>query len=233
MSERCVLAVLCVAVLGLLPAFAQTEASISGVVHDPSGAVIPGVSVTVTNPATNFVRMAISNEAGVYNFPVLQPGRYNIKVELPGFRTIEQNGVELQVQQSARIDFTLQVGEISQTVEVSGTAALIATENATVGTVIENKRIVEMPLNGRNFLQLTALSPNVSYGFTGAGQEDQRQGGSRAAQNIAVAGQRSAFNHFTLDGVENTDVNFNTYVILPSIDALQEFKVQTGIFPAE
>jgi hypothetical protein len=73
----------------------------------------------------------------------------------------------------------------------------------------------------------------VSYGFTGAGQEDQRQGGSRAAQNIAVAGQRSAFNHFTLDGVENTDVNFNTYVILPSIDALQEFKVQTGIFPAE
>jgi hypothetical protein len=90
-----------------------------------------------------------------------------------------------------------------------------------------------MPLNGRNFLQLTSLSPNVSYGFTTAGQEDQRQGGSRASQNIAVAGQRSAFNHFTLDGVENTDVNFNTYVILPSIDALQEFKVQTGIFPAE
>jgi hypothetical protein len=233
MSERCVLALLCVVVLGLLPAFAQTDASMSGVIHDPTGAVIPGVTVTVTNPATNFVRMAISNEAGVYNFPVLQPGRYNIKVELPGFRTIEQNGVELQIQQSARLDFVLQVGEISQTVEVSGTAALIATENATVGTVIENKRIVEMPLNGRNFLQLTALSPNVSYGFTTAGQEDQRQGGSRASQNIAVAGQRSAFNHFTLDGVENTDVNFNTYVILPSIDALQEFKVQTGIFPAE
>src|SRR5215467_5400696 len=232
MSERYV-RVLCLFLFGVLPAIAQTEATISGVIHDPSGAVIPGVMVTVTNPATNFSRSAISNEAGVYNFPVLQPGRYNIKVELPGFRTIEQNGVELQIQQSARLDFTLQVGEISQTVEVSGTAALIATENATVGTVIENKRIVEMPLNGRNFLQLTALSPNVSYGFTTAGQEDQRQGGSRASQNIAVAGQRSAFNHFTLDGVENTDVNFNTYVILPSIDALQEFKVQTGIFPAE
>src|SRR5215470_11479670 len=113
MSKRCVLALLCVAVFGLLPAFAQTEASMSGVIHDPSGAVIPGVSVTVTNPATNFVRMAISNEAGVYNFPVLQPGIYNIKVELPGFRTITQNDVELQVQQSARIDFTLQVGELS------------------------------------------------------------------------------------------------------------------------
>src|SRR6266852_8733346 len=177
MSGRSLWSMLCFVLLSVLPAVAQTQASISGVIHDPSGAVIPGVSVTVTNPATNFVRSAISNEAGVYNFPVLQPGVYNIKVELPGFRTITQNDVELQVQQSARIDFTLQVGDVSQTVEVEGTTALIATENATVGTVIENKRIVEMPLNGRNFLQLTSLSPNVSYGFSTAGQEDQRQGG--------------------------------------------------------
>src|SRR5256712_5492534 len=233
MRNRCLWSLLCILVLSVSPALAQTDGSISGVIRDASGAVIPGATVTVTNPATNQVRSAISNEAGVYNFPVLQPGKYNIKVELPGFRTITQNDVELQVQFAARIDFTLQVGDVSQTVEVEGTTALIATENATVGTVIENKRIIEMQLNGRNFLQLTSLSPNVSYGFTNSGQEDQRQGGSRAAQNIAVAGQRSAFNHFTLDGVENTDVNFNTYVILPSIEALQEFKVQTGIFPAE
>ena len=194
MSKRSFLCVLCMVVLSVLPAVAQTQAGISGVIHDPSGAVIPGVTVTVTNPATNFVRSAISNEAGVYNFPVLQPGRYNIKVELPGFRTITQNDVELQIQQSARLDFTLQVGELSQTVEVSGTAALIATENATVGTVIENKRIIEMPLNGRNFLQLASLSPNVSYGFTTAGQEDQRQGGSRAQRRTSlsqVSGARS------------------------------------------
>src|SRR6266581_4711643 len=233
MRNRCLWSLLCILVLSVLPATAQTDGSISGVIRDASGAVIPGATVTVTNPATNQVRSAISNEAGVYNFPVLQPGKYNIKVELPGFRTITQNDVELQVQFAARIDFTLQVGDVSQTVEVEGTTALIATENATVGTVIENRRIVEMPLNGRNFLQLAALSPNVSYGFSGAGVADQRQGGSRASQNISVAGQRSEFNHFTLDGVENTDVNFNTYVILPSIDALQEFKVQTGIFPAE
>src|SRR6266478_8048041 len=119
MSKRSFLCVLCMVVLSVLPAVAQTQAGISGVIHDPSGAVIPGVTVTVTNPATNFVRSAISNEAGVYNFPVLQPGVYNIKVELPGFRTIEQNNVELKVQQSARLDFTLQVGELSQTVEVS------------------------------------------------------------------------------------------------------------------
>src|SRR5215472_10821289 len=104
MSERCV-RVLCLFLLGVLPAIAQTEAGISGVIHDPSGAVIPGVSVTVTNPATNFVRMKISNEAGVYSFPALQPGVFNMKVELPGFRTIEQKGIELQIQQSARIDF--------------------------------------------------------------------------------------------------------------------------------
>src|SRR5437867_3679335 len=233
MRSRYIWSIWFVVLLSGLPALAQTQASISGVIHDPSGAVIPGVTITVTNPATNFVRSAISNEAGVYNFPALQPGRYNIKAELPGFRTITQNDVELQIQQSARLDFTLQVGEVSQTVEVSGTAALIATENATVGTVIENKRIVDMPLNGRNFLQLVALSPNVSYGFSDSTISGNRQGGQRAQQNISVAGQRSEFNHFTLDGVENTDVNFNTYVIQPSIDALQEFKVQSGIYPAE
>src|SRR5205807_5623889 len=99
--------------------------------------------------------------------------------------------------------------------------------------VIENKRIVELPLNGRNYLQLTALAPNVSFGFPSAGQAGSRQGGIRADQSIAVAGQRANFNHYTLDGVENTDPNFNTFVVLPSIDALQEFKVQSGIYPAE
>src|SRR5438067_7041836 len=205
MRNRCLWSLLCILVLSVSPALAQTDGSISGVIRDASGAVIPGAMVTVTNPATNFVRAAISNEAGVYNFPVLQPGVYNIKVELPGFRTITQNDVELQIQQSARLDFTLQVGEVSQTVEVSGTAALIATENATVGTVIENRRIVDMPLNGRNFLQLVALSPNVSYGFTDSTIAGNRQGGARAQQNISVSGQRSEFNHFTLDGVGTTD----------------------------
>ena len=134
MRSGCFWSVVFLIILSVLPAIAQTQASISGVVHDSTGAVIPGVTVTVTNPSTNFTRNAISNEAGVYKFPSLQPGRYDIKVELPSFRTITQNDVELQVQQSARLDFTLQVGEVSQTVEVSGTAALIATENATVGT---------------------------------------------------------------------------------------------------
>src|SRR5688572_9941317 len=212
---------------------AQTQGEITGVVRDTSGAVIPGATVTVINPSTNFTRTAITNEAGVYSFPALQPGRYNLKVEMPGFRTHTLSDVELQVQQSARLDIVMQVGAVSEVIEVTGTTALISSENATVGTVIENKRIVDLPLNGRNFLQLVSLSSNVSYGFSTVGQADAQQVGQRAAQNISVSGQRSMFNHFTLDGVENTDVNFNTYIVLPSIDALQEFKVQTGVFPAE
>ena len=99
--------------------------------------------------------------------------------------------------------------------------------------MIDNRRIVELPLNGRNYLSLIAASPNVSVGFAGAGQAGDRQGGSRSVQQYSIAGQRREFNYFTLDGVDNTDVNFNTYIFLPSVDALEEFKVQTGIYSAE
>jgi hypothetical protein len=127
----------------------------------------------------------------------------------------------------------MEIGTLSETTEVTGVAPLITTENATIGTVIENRRIVELPLNGRNFLSLIALSPNVSAEFAGAGQAGDRQGGSRANQQISISGQRREFNYYTLDGTDNTDVNFNTYILLPSVDALEEFKVQTGIYSAE
>ncbi len=127
----------------------------------------------------------------------------------------------------------MEIGTLSETAEVTGVAPLITTENATVGTVIENRRIVELPLNGRNFLSLVALSPNVSAEFAGAGQAGDRQGGSRANQQLSISGQRREFNYYTLDGTDNTDVNFNTYILLPSVDALEEFKVQTGIYSAE
>ena len=212
---------------------AQTLGEITGVVSDSTGAVIVGAKVTATNTGTNAARTAVTNDAGVYSFPAMQPGSYTLKVEMAGFKSFTETGIQLQVQQTARIDVAMEVGEVTQTIEVTGGGALLTTENATVGTVIENKRIVELPLNGRNFLQLVSLSPNVSFGFQSAGQAGSRQGGTRSTQNISLAGQRAQFNRFTLDGIENTDVNFNTYIILPSIDALQEFKVQTGIFPAE
>jgi hypothetical protein len=216
-----------------LSAFAQTLGDISGEVRDSSGAVIAGVTITLTNTATNAVRMTTSNDSGVYSFPALTPGTYNIKAEKASFKSVAAAAVEVQVQQNVRMDLTMAVGAVSETVEVTASAVGLATENVTVGTVVEQKRIVELPLNGRNYLQLTALAPNVSFGFPSAGQADGRQGGDRANQNIAVAGMRNNFNRFTLDGVENTDPNFNTYVIFPSAEALQEFKVQTGVYPAE
>src|SRR5581483_8233274 len=110
---------------------------------------------------------------------------------------------------------------------------MLQTENLAMGTVVENKMIAELPLSGRNYRSLVALSSNVDTLSPSAGQAGSRQGGDRANQSISAAGQRIMFDYFTLDGVNNTDPDFQTYVVLPSIDAIQEFKVQTGIYPAE
>jgi hypothetical protein len=225
---------LCVIVLSASIVLAQTQGQITGVVTDPTGSIVIGATVTVTNPQTSVARQTATNGAGLYSFPSLQPGVYNVKVEISGFGTEIRNGVELQVDQVARLDFQLRVGQVSETVEVAGGTPLLVTESASLGTVIDHQRIVDMPLNGRNFVQLIALSPNVAANFVSSGgQANSRQGGDRTTQEISVAGSRREFNSFTLDGVENTDPNFNTYVFLPSIDALQEFKVQTGVYSAE
>src|SRR2546425_4795488 len=214
------------------PSFAQTLGTITGEVRDSTGAVVPGATVTVVNKATNATRTTVTNAVGLFDFPALPPGPYTVKSELEGFKTATRD-VELQVQQTARVNFTLELGAISEMATVTGVSPLVDTANATIGTVIENRRIVELPLNGRNYLQLVALSPNVSYEFAGPGQAGDRQGGTRANQQLSISGQRREFNYYTLDGVDNTDVNFNTYIFLPSVDALEEFKVQTGVYSAE
>jgi len=210
----------------------QTFAAITGEVRDQTGAVVPNARITATNVATNVSRSTATNAAGIYSFPDLIPATYQITVSATGFQTATST-VEIQVQQTARVDFILTLGQASQTVEVSALAASLTTENATVGTVIAEKNINDLPLNGRNFLQLVALAPNVTYGFTPAGISVSRQGGDRVTQNISVAGMRGTWNNYTLDGVADTDPNFNLYIQVPSIDALQEFKVQSGIYPAE
>jgi carboxypeptidase family protein/TonB-dependent receptor-like protein len=206
---------------------------ISGVVSDPSGALVPGVTVTLTNPATNAVRTALTNEAGLYVLRAIPPGVYNLKAELSGFRAVERKNIEVQVGSSNRIDVTLQIGEVNSIVEVSGGAPVLQTETASVGTVIENRRIVELPLNGRNYLQLASLIPGATTNGPTSSQGKQRMGGQRNSFGLNVSGQRIHFNHYALDGVENTDLNFNSYMLLPSIDALQEFKVESGLFDAE
>jgi Carboxypeptidase regulatory-like domain len=211
----------------------QTAGEITGEVKDPSGALTPGAAITATNMATNVTRSTVTNSSGIYSFPDMIPGTYQVKAAASGFETIIKTDIELQVQQTARIDFTLAVGQATQTVEVSASGELLATEGATVGTVIEEKRITELPLNGRSFFSLVQLSPAVSYGFGAPAQASNREGGSRAGLTISLAGSRATWSNYTLDGITNTDIDFNLYILLPSVDALQEFKVQTGIYPAE
>src|SRR5215469_1512100 len=216
-----------------LPLWGQTLGEITGRVSDASGAGIPAATMTLTNTATNGIRTTETSNEGFYTFPSVPPGSYNVKAEHSGFKVASSNNVEVQVQQTLRLDLTLEIGQISQSVEVSAQANLLQAENATVGTVVETKSITELPLNGREYLNLVTLAPNVSNLAPAAGQAGSRQGGDRANQSISAAGNRIVYDYYTLDGVVNTDPNFNTYIVLPSIDAIQEFKVQTGVYPAE
>ena len=192
-----------------------------------------GASITLTKTNTNAVRTTSTTEAGVYTIPDVPPGSYTVKTEVTGFKTWVSEPFELQVQQSVRLDVVLQVGNTTETIEVTAGAAQLQSENATLGTVIDNQVVTELPLNGRQYLNLVALSPNVNVLAPAAGQAGSRQGGDRAQQAISTGGQRIFFNYYTLDGVNNMDVNFNTYIAFPSIDAIQEFKVQNGVYPAE
>jgi hypothetical protein len=221
------IALLCVA------GYAQTSGEINGVITDPSGASVPNVPVTATNTGTNVPRSTTTNTAGLYSFPDLVPGLYQVKAAASGFDTQIKTNIELQVQQVAKVDFVLAVGQATQTIEVSASAEALATEGATVGTVIEEQRITDLPLNGRSFFSLVELSPGVTIGFGAPAQASGREGGSRAALTMSLAGSRATWSNYTLDGISNTDVDFNLYILLPSIDAIQEFKVQSGVYPAE
>jgi hypothetical protein len=215
-------------------AFAQAPTGeITGTVTDASGAVVAGASVIILNPGTNLRRSISTNTSGIFSAPALPPGTYSVRVEATGFTAQVRNDVELQVAQVARLDFSLQVGSVTETIEVAGGAPLLETETTAIGTVIENRRIVELPLNGRNYLQLASLIPGATTNAAPSRVAQLRLGGARADFNLNISGQRFTFNNYTLDGLENTDLNFNTYMLLPSIDALQEFKVESGVFAAE
>src|SRR5262249_33424807 len=150
------------------------------------------------------VREVQTNEAGNYTVPFLVPGIYTVRAGREGFKEATRSNVQLQVGDVARIDFSMQVGIVTEVVEVQGGPNLLNTESAVVGTVIENKRIEELPLNGRNYLQMIALTTNVSAEMSPGSEGIDRKGGERSQQIFSIAGQRNAFNHFTLDGIENT-----------------------------
>src|SRR5262249_42422961 len=168
MSPRRLLLILLVS---LVPAcFAQT-AQITGIVSDPSGVVVPGAEITVTNIDTGIKKAATSNEQGVYTIPLLNPGNYELAVQKEGFKAISRPGIKLEVAQIARMDFTLQVGELIEKVTVVSEAPILTSESAVIGQVVGNKKILDLPLNGRDFTQLATLVPGAISRGTNSSME--------------------------------------------------------------
>jgi hypothetical protein len=195
--------------------------------------VIPAAAVTLTNVGTSGTRSTVTTGSGDYTFTAVPPGTYRIEIKHQGFKAEASGEFVVDIQQSLRQDFTLEIGQVTQTVTVEASGTLLQVENATLGTVVENQAVNELPLNGRNYLSLVQLSSNANTLSSYSGQAGSRLGGDRSTQAISVGGQRIMFDYYTLDGVNNTDPDFVTYVGLPSLDGIQEFKVQTGVYPAE
>lgn len=223
--------VLAVAAIALLPAALAAQVAtgnIRGTVVDSSEGVIPNVKVTLTNVNTGFTRAVTTNEHGDFNAPSMPLGEYQIAAEIAGFQKKILSGVNLQVDQTAIIRIVLEPGAVTQTVEVTGAAPLLESQTSSLGQVIENKRIVELPLNGRNpfILGLLAGGTTPFYGL------------NTNIPFIAGGGRHSA-NDILLDGVDDNIRNFggnvgrNGISYIPSVDAVQEFKVKTNNFSAE
>ena len=200
--------------------------TITGTVTDSSGGVVPKALVTVNNIATNAVRNAVTNDDGDFTVPLLPPGHYRVAVEKDGFRRSVLADVGLDVEQTARVDFTLQVGILNEEVQVNDTPPIIQTDTSALGQVIDGRLVHELPLNERNFLSFALLAPGSQ--LPAEGSQNSTQGGA-----VSVNGAREQSNNFLLEGVDNNDPYINQYVALPSIDAIQEFKVQSSDYSAE
>ncbi len=213
-------------------AFGQTTTgTFLGFVSDSSGAAVSGARVKATNEATGLTRTSTTNATGEYVIALLPVGRYTLTIEANGFKKRQVNNLTLEIDQKAKLDAQLEIGQVSETVVINENATTLArTETAEAGEVIENKRIVELPLNGRIFLQLAQLTPGVTENSRGGfGQ----QLGAVTGPRITVMGARESDNYFTLDGVGLTDRFYNTLSIPVSVDAIQEFKVQSNLYSAE
>src|SRR5581483_6108380 len=213
-------------------AHAQTTAgSINGQVTDSSGSAVPQAKITVTNKQTQEQRFVVTAGDGTYQVPLLPPGIYTVTTEAPAFRTAVAEDVRVLVNTSALVNVTLQVGNVSERVEVSAAAPLLQTTDSTIGAVIENEKVVQLPLNGRQFTQLVLLAPGAAYKETGQQSSFNIKLGSGGV-SPSVNGQSSHHNNFTLDGLENNSRFDNTYAVAPPPDAIQEFKVQSHIADA-
>ena len=214
----------------------QATGSFSGTVSDNSGAVVAGAKVTVTAQATNISREATSDDTGHFLIPLLGVADYTLKVEAPGFKAAEAKNVRLQIDEHRELDFKLVPASVTTSVEVNATEVAVQTSNATLGQVITSEQVADLPLNGRDFVQLATLTPGVtqetnpnSFFTQGASSEVA----ARGTYSLSVGGSRAQSTDWLFDGVDNNELTAGGISILPSIDAIQEFKVLTYNYSAE
>src|SRR6266478_2015891 len=180
---------------GLAACRADELAAVTGLVTDPNGRSVPGVTIVVTNLATNVASRTVTNDQGIYRVPSLQPGIYRMTIDKDGFKSIVKSGVELHVQDVASINFELQIGSVNETVTVESGGLVINTSDASVSTVVDQTYIKNMPLNGRSFQDLILLSPGVVT------NNPQTLAGTSGKGEFSVSGQRTESNCYTVDGV--------------------------------
>lgn len=219
-------------VAAALPLAAQQgRGTILGTVTDASGAPVAGAQVKVTNIATNQTFVAETTGEGLYQAPNLAVGEYTVSVEKQGFRRVNRTGLQLQVDQRAQVDIRLEVGQVTESIEVTSEAVLVDTSNTSIGKVVDQKRVAELPLNGRNALALTLLTPSVksNAGPTASGFADR----GIQLSSISINGGPNAMNGQLLDGGNNIQSYIGEVAINPGVDSVEEFKVQSGGMSAE
>ena len=219
------------------PGWAQVaSAELSGTVLDSSGAAVANAKVTATNLATNVARDGVSDGSGRYFITLLPAGDYSVSAEAPGFRKLVQSGLVLQINQQARLDLTLELGHASETVEVTGQAPLLESESSSLGTVVSQKLVNQLPLNGRNFIQLATLSPGVNgvgYSASGTIMSGTRPDDRRPGTEIFSNGNREGSNNFLYDGIDDNERLTLSIVLRPAVEAVREFKIQTNLYSAD
>jgi hypothetical protein len=238
-TRRCFQASLLVCAVALLFAvqplvLAQvTTGRIVGVVTDPSGSRVPGVAVTITEIQTATSNTVNTDADGSYSATNLKIGIYKVGFKKEGFEQLIQSNVEVGIGQVVRLDVALKVGGVTQTVEVTGAAPLLQTETSSLGTIEDEKRIVELPLNGRNFFKLAYLGPGANQGATGTSAGAGSTDNNRPGTALSVNGLRIFDNNFLLDGLDNNEFGNGTVVIQPPPDSIQEFRVEENSMNAE
>jgi carboxypeptidase family protein len=219
-------------IINLAPSVAlaqSAEATLTGTVKDTSSAVLPGVTITARNTATNESRTTVSAVDGLYRLTNLPRGTYEVKAEIPGFKTLTQSGVQLTVGEIVHLDFVLEVGGIAETVQVEGHSPLINIEEGRISYLVDEKRVAELPLNGRNAFQLMELQPGAS-----SNPGNAILGGSAGGTTAFVNGQPNRANNFLLDGTDNNDqFTAGRTAVNPNVDLIQEFRISTNNFSAE